>query len=120
MRCGVAATQLVLSIPIVRLRCIHNRNTYTTLWAAGGTACQPVDRWFKPGSIAAQNTGRVCSISVCLITAALLEIGNESDGIIGRTRAMLCDDVDECAFDVLAHADGAADINVRTLGDPPP
>jgi hypothetical protein len=59
------------------------------------------------------------SIDVLLIAALLLEIGDEGDRLIGRAYAVLGDDLDQRALDVLGHALGiAADIDVGAVGDP--
>src|ERR1700759_1051483 len=60
------------------------------------------------------------SIHVGLIAPALLEVGDEGDGFAGVAAAMLGDDVDHGALDVLAHADRAADVEVRAVRKPLP
>src|SRR5262245_55953700 len=62
-----------------------------------------------------------CSVHVLLVAPGLLEIGHEGDRLIERAHAVLCDDLDQRALDVLGHALGiAAHVEVRALGEPRP
>src|SRR5258705_6278990 len=47
---------------------------------------------------------RCSSVDVLLITALLLQLGHESDRLVGRARAVLRHDVDERELDVPWHA----------------
>src|SRR5262245_64726271 len=60
------------------------------------------------------------SIDVLLIATLFLEIGDEGDGLVDRSRAVRGDQIDQCALHVLTHGDGAADIDVGAVGDPRP
>src|SRR4029077_6948887 len=60
------------------------------------------------------------SVHVGLITAGFLKRGEEYAGLLERACAMLGDNIEEGALGVFAHRDGAADIDMRALGDPAP
>jgi plasmid stabilization system protein ParE len=66
----------------------------------------------------AKRRARAGSIHVGLIPPAFLEVLHESDGFAGALLAVLGDDVDERALDILAHADGSADIEMGPFGEP--
>src|SRR5712671_1796174 len=65
---------------------------------------------------------RLCpSVDVLLITALLLQLGHESDRLVGRACAVLRHDVDKRELDILGHVLGvAAHIEMRALGEPGP
>jgi hypothetical protein len=55
-------------------------------------------------------------IHVLLIAALLLEFADKVDGFVGRARAMLGDDIDQRALNVLCHSLGiAADVDVSAF-----
>src|SRR5262249_12285135 len=61
------------------------------------------------------------SIYVLLIAADLFQIGDESNGLIARARAVRGDDLDPGALHILGHALGvAADVDVGAFGEPRP
>src|SRR6266849_8866054 len=60
------------------------------------------------------------SICVGLVAAAFLEIGHVDDSLVGGSGAVLDDDVDQGAFDILPHAHSAANIEMRAFRQPGP
>jgi hypothetical protein len=58
-------------------------------------------------------------VNVLLEAAFFLEVADKADRFIGRTRAMLGDDVDQRTLNVLRHSLGiAADVDVSAFGKP--
>src|SRR6516165_2120036 len=68
----------------------------------------------------AQGQRRGCSIDVLLVATLSLEVGDEGDSLVGRSRAVRGDQIHQSALYVLAHGYGAADIDVGAVGDPRP
>src|ERR1700726_19440 len=65
--------------------------------------------------------GSVSSVDVLLEPALFLEFRDEGNGLIGRTRAELRDDIDQRPLDILRHALGvAADVEIGSLREPRP
>src|SRR5947208_200049 len=60
------------------------------------------------------------SVYVGLVSAGFLKFAKEAGGLVSRTRAVLADYLVQCALDIAAHGDGAADIDVRAFGNPGP
>src|SRR5215471_14585748 len=60
------------------------------------------------------------SIDVLLVAPLFLELGDEGDGLVDRSRAMRSGHIDKRALHVLAHGYGAADIDMGAVGDPRP
>src|SRR5262249_29090650 len=61
-----------------------------------------------------------CSIDVLLVATLSLEVGDEGDSLVDRSRAVRGDQIHQGALHILAHGYGAADIDVRAVGEPSP
>src|SRR5579864_6603032 len=60
------------------------------------------------------------SVDVGVVAVIFLQFGKERDRLIDTARAMGRDHVHQGALDVLAHGDGAADIDMGAFGEPGP
>src|SRR5215831_10534413 len=60
------------------------------------------------------------SVNVGLKPPALLQVAHEGDGLARTAAALLGDDVHQRPLDVLAHAHGAADVDMGAVGEPLP